>query len=200
VRTLLALVLISLGALATGPAKDPVAARDGRWWLSVSGYEQAGFLNGYFDCYAYELRGPDRYTSLAVMYQSAITEFYRRSPSPELDVVVPDLLHRLRDPAPPFPFEPFGGRNAESHGRNDGLYWREISSHGGPELEQLGFVEGYLACHAGPNHGKGGSFSKPASEYVASITRWYRFEAATGEFDSRREPAAIAEVLFRFRD
>jgi hypothetical protein len=189
-----------LTAVAAGQQATPVAHYDGRWWTSVSGYEQFGFLNGYFDCYTYELKGPDRYTSLPVMYQSAISEFYKRGPSPELEVVVSELLDRLGDPEPPPAIEPFGGHSAESHGRNDGLYWREISAHGNPELEQRGFVEGYLACHAGLNHDQGGTFSKPAAEYVKSITGWYGFDAATGDIDRKREPSPIADVLLKFRD
>lgn len=33
-----------------GPPQKPGAYYDGRWWLSISGDEQFGFLNGYFDC------------------------------------------------------------------------------------------------------------------------------------------------------
>jgi hypothetical protein len=95
---------------AVGPVQTPRTVYDGHWWLSISGDEQFGFLNGYFDCYNYEFKGPDRYPSLAVMYRTAITEFYKRGPSPELGVVVLELLHRLRDTEPPPAMEPFGGQ------------------------------------------------------------------------------------------
>jgi hypothetical protein len=35
------------------------------------------------------------------MYRTAITEFYKKGSSPELDAVVSDVLHRLRDPRSP---------------------------------------------------------------------------------------------------
>lgn len=199
-RALRALLFISLSAAAAGQQPNAATKDDGRWWSSISGTEQFGFLNGYFDCYTCEFKGPDRYTSLAVMYRTAITEFYKKGSSSELDVMVSESLHRLRDPEPPPAMDPFGGHSKEPHGRNDGLYWREISSHGGPELEQLGFVEGYLTCYAGLKEGKGGTFSKPAADYVRSIAGWYGFKAETGDIDRRREPTPIADVLFEFRD
>lgn len=52
----------------------------------------------------------------------------------------------------------------------------------------------------GLNHDKGGTFSKPAAEYVKSIAGWYGFDAATGDIERTREPTPIAEVLFKFRD
>ena len=106
-----------------------VGSREGQ---SVGGDERFGFLNGYFDRYPYEFKGPDRYPSLAVMYRTAITEFYKRGPSPELEVAVSESLHRLRDPEAQPAIDQFGGRSSEPHGRNDGLYWREISARGGP--------------------------------------------------------------------
>jgi hypothetical protein len=134
------------------------------------------------------------------MYLTAITEFYGRGDAAARQVEVPELLHRLRDPQPLPDAEPRPGRAGEAHGGNDGFQWRLMSARGGPELEQTGFVEGYLACHAGLGGNRGGTFSRAASVYVAAISGWYRFDAVTGEMDRRRRAAPIAEVLFRFSD
>lgn len=76
----------------------------------------------------------------------------------------------------------------------------EISANTGLQLEQVGFVEGYLACHAKLDHNKGGTFSKPAAEYVNLITEWYGFNRDTDAVNAKRQPTAIADVLFKFRD
>ena len=65
---------------------------------------------------------------------------------------------------------------------------------------QLGFIEGYLACHGGLNNNRGGTFSRTAADYVKSISGWYRFDNETGDIDGERQPTFIADVLFRFRD
>ncbi len=65
---------------------------------------------------------------------------------------------------------------------------------------QIGFIEGFLACHASPNNNRGGTFPRPAAEYVKSTSNWYRFNSETGDIDEKRQPAFIADVLFRFRD
>ncbi len=186
--------------LAAGQQRGPGASYDGHWWLSAGGDERFGFLNGFFDCYTHEFEGPDRYTSLATTYRTAITEFYQNGSAAERDLPVSNPLHRLRDTSPPVAIDRYGGHSKEPHGRHDGLYWREISARGGPELEQRGFAEGYLACHAELNLGRGGTFSKPASVYVSSITGWYGFNAETGDLDRKREPTPIADVLFTFKD
>ncbi len=187
---------------AAAAREQPRAAAlyDGHWWMSVGEDERFGFLNGYLDCYRYEFMGPDRYTSFAVVYRTALTDFYAKGGATDRDASISDLLHRLRDTGPPPPIEPFSGHNAEPHGGNDGLVWRAMGAHVDAEFEQLGFVEGYLACHAALNHNKGGTFSKPAKEYVTAITTWYRFNISTGNFDSKRERVPVADVLFKFRD
>jgi len=77
------------------------------------------------------------------------------------------------------------------------LYWRQASNEG--HDEQLGFVEGYLYCHEKLAKSKGGVFSKAAEQYRALITHWYRFDEKTGDVDAKREPEAIADVLFKVR-
>jgi hypothetical protein len=183
---------------ATSPQK-PGAAYDGHWWLSVSTSERSGFLNGYFDCYIYECKGPDRFSSSVVTYRYSITEFYEKGEPFELNDLVSDLLHEFRDPQGYRVIDRYAEHEKGPHGGNDGLYWKQMSALGG-KAEQVGFVEGYLWCHAHLSGNKGGTFSKDPVKYVALITRWYGFVAETGDIDAEREPTAIADALFKFRD
>lgn len=75
----------------------------------------------------------------------------------------------------------------------------QMSALGG-KAEQLGCIEGYLACHVSLNDNRGGAFSKEPSEYVALISHWYRFDRATGQVDAKRQVTPIANVLFKFLD
>lgn len=83
---------------------------------------------------------------------------------------------------------------------DDGLVWRQMSLQTGPEVGQRGYIEGYLACHVRVNHNKGGTFARPAEDYVRLITQWYGFVRETDDIKSDREPVAIADVLYKFRD
>ena len=180
-------------------AQQKASSYDGHWWLSISENEQSGFLNGYFDCYYYEFKGPARFSYPVDLYQLEITKFFRMDES-NLSTPVSEVLLDYRDSRGFKIIDKYAEHAKGPHGYYDGLYWRQISEYTGPELEQLGFVEGYLACHAGLNHNKGGVFSKPPAEYVRLITQWYGFNRKTDDVDAKREPAAIAEALFKFRD
>lgn len=195
----LSLLMAMSSYRATGQPK-PDGAYDGHWWLSIASSERTGFLNGYFDCYTYEYKGPDRFSSAADTYRNSITQFYEKGQSFELNGSVADLLHRFRDPQGRIVIDKYAEHNTGPHGGNDGLYWRQISADAGPEMEQRGFVEGYLACHTGLDHNKSGTFSKSVEEYVKVITQWYGFNRATDDINANHEPTAIADVLFKFRD
>jgi hypothetical protein len=169
---------------------------DGHWWLSISSNEQTGFLNGYLDCYTYEHKGSDHFSSSADTYRNSVTQFYQKGQSFELNDSVPDLLHQFHDPQGRVVIDKYAEHEKGPHGGNNGLYWRQISVDSGPEVEQRGFVEGYLACHARQGH----TFSKSAEAYVLLITQWYGFNRETDDIDAKREPTAIADVLLRFSD
>lgn len=190
---------LDLTLAAAAAQQKTHSSYDGHWWLSVTRAERSGFLNGYFDCYTYEYRGPARFTANPPeIAQELVTRFYEGSPS-RLSEPVPEVFYRFRDRpgerSTATDGQPIKGR----HGFYDGTYWKQISALGG-EAAQLGFVQGYLWCHAHLSRNTGGVFSKPPSEYVALITRWYGFVEGTGDIDAKREPAKIADVLFKFRD
>ena len=195
----LSLLLVLSSYCATGQQK-PETTYNGHWWLEMTQQEQSGFLNGYFDCYAYEYKGPARFTNHPpAIARDLVTKFYKENPL-RLNELVSNVFLRLRDSPgnliDDMNGEPIKGR----HGYYDGLYWMQISADAGPQLEQIGFVEGYLTCHALLDHNWGGAFSKAAAEYVRLITQWYGFNRDTDAVNARRQPKAIAEVLFTFRD
>jgi hypothetical protein len=183
----------------SAPAEQKVAVNyDGHWWLSITSGERQGFLDGYYDCYTYEYNGPARFTTnppaRAIYF---VTQFYEGDPT-RLNQAVSDAYYRFRDrpdDAPAKKDEPM----KEPHRNYYGLAWQQMGGVGG-KASQLGFVEGYLWCHAHLSQNKGGTYSKSPSEYAALITQWYRYIEATNEIDTKREPAKIADVLFNFRD
>ena len=194
-----ALVWLFLIPLPCYGAGGQITSRDyeGRWWLSISRGEQTGFINGYLDCYFYEYKGSARFSDAAYTYRHALTKYFRAGGSSALRQRAGDVLLEFHDPKGYKVIDKYAQPINAPHGGDDGLYWMQLSLS---KDEQLGFVEGYLACHAQLNHSNGGTFSKPPSEYVALINRWYRFDPATGDVDANRQSAAIADVLFRFRD
>lgn len=171
---------------------------NGPWWLSVGTAERAGFIDGYRDCYEYEFRGPERFSCGTDTYTTAITHFYSRGTSVERATFVGQALSKLKD-APGLKLTvPGASQPREPHGGKDGLYWMQLSVAGGGG--QVGFVEGYIACHARLNNNKGGTFSKTAADYVKSISDWYRFDRETGDIDATRQPTFVADALFHFKD
>ena len=208
------LFCLALAVLAScAIAQQKASARyDGHWWLSISDSERFGFLNGYFDCYHYEFKGPAEFSKWPLSLpqgvpipnpdlfaQGRITSFYKAHPQ-SLDLPVPEVLYRFRDRPGEERQDDDGEPIKGPHGGNDGSYWNLISAQGGPEVKQLGFVEGYLWCHEHLSRNKGGVFSKPPAEYVRLITQWYGYVAETGDINPEREPTAIADALFKFRD
>jgi hypothetical protein len=189
---------IALGVCASGPARTR-ATYDGRWWLSTAPAERTGFLDGYFDCYTYEYKGPAKFTvNPPAIAHDLVTKFYEQNPA-RISEPVPEVLYRFRDrpgqTSTATGGEPIKGR----HGFYDGTYWKQIGALGG-KAEQLGFVEGYLWCHENLSGNKGGVFSKSPAEYAALITHWYGFVEDTSDINAKREPAKVADVFFKFRD
>jgi hypothetical protein len=186
-----------LGAAACG-AQQPGARLpyDGRWWLAASDLKRDGFVVGYLDCYHFEYKGPELFRTKSYQrYRDLVTKFYQDSATRLRPFS--EVIGRYRD-KPGEKYESPGGEPAHArHGGNDGLYWRQASNEG--HDEQLGFVEGYLYCHEKLAKNKGGVFAKTPEEYRALITQWYRFDEKTDDVDAKREPEAIADVLFKVR-
>lgn len=164
---------------------------DGKWWLSVSSLEQRGYINGDFDCDTWELADKSAPNSTSEGVQRFVSQFYQDPPNWRAPVfrVIHTFYSRHADP--PQKGSRTGGEAwSKPHGYWDGLWWKDA---GYPNvLEQLGYVEGYLACYEGEVHSPKGAFSKPPAEYVSLISDWYK---RTG-----KEDAKIADVLFKFRD
>jgi len=189
---------VGLGCLGCSPPVQHAATPvyDGRWWQSVSAEEQYGFVVGYVDCYVYEYKGPAGFSDRSyTAYRDLITQFYQSNP---LTYPVADALYTLQDRSSDT-LVPTGGEFVfEPHSYLDGHYWAETA---GPDHAQhLGFVEGYLLCHATQSRNEGGVFSKSPDEYRMLITEWYQFDERTGDVADDRVGEKIADVLFRFRD
>ncbi len=197
--------LLLCSYLTLGPLLIPAQTQpkmpskyDGKWWLSITPNEQDGFATGYFDCYVYEYKGPDKYTERSFdEYERLVTVYYKNNLS-KGSLPISEAIHELRDR--PGEVASRGGEiSREPHAYFDGLYWKQTSALGGKE-SHLGFVEGYLFCHAELAHNRGGIFSKSPAELSGLITKWYGLKEDTGDIDEKREPAKIADVLFRLRD
>ena len=164
---------------------------DGKWWLSVSSLEQRGSINRDFDCDTWELGDKLAPNATAKDAQKFVSQFYQDPPNWHLPVFrVIHTFYSRHAEALQKGSRAGGETWSEPHGYWDGLWWKGA---GYPNiLEQLGYVEGYLACYEGEAHSLKGTFSKPPAEYVSVITDWYK---RTG-----KEDAKIADVLFKFRD
>lgn len=194
------MVGISLSLYAGMAIQRPSRPYDGNWWLSISATERIGFVNGYFDCYTYEYKGRDNFSKPRATYADSISGFYERRQASERSKAVSEVLSQFRD-APGRPaIDKYAQPARGPHGGDDGLYWRQMSAREGPELRQLGFIEGYLSCHVELSGNKRAMFSKPPADYVTLISEWYGFHRDTDDIDARRESSAIADVLYKFRD
>lgn len=163
----------------------------GKWWLSVSALEQRGYINGAFDCHIWELGEKSAPNSTAEGVQKFVSQFYEDPPHWRVPVFRVMGMFDSRKAGPGKKSGVSDGEVwSEPHGYWDGLWWKGA---GYPNtLEQLGYVEGYLACYVGEAHSPRGTFSKSPVRYVSLISGWYK---RTG-----KEDAKIADVLFKFLD
>jgi hypothetical protein len=173
----------------------PEKRYDGHWWVTIANNERRGFVDGYLDCYTYEFKGPASFHNRPpVEIQQLVTAFYSQERSRANDRV-PEVLYRFQDRAgDTLRAREDGEAHPEPHGYYDGQYWFEQTNDG-----RLGFIEGYLHCHAMHSRRSGG-FSRRLDEYRALISRWYGIREGTADLDEARAPGKIADVLFRFRD
>ena len=190
---LLTLVLLVPPALPQAPKKT----YDGAWWASVGNWEQAGFMNGYIDCHAFEFRGTVAFDKPPQAYVDALNAFYQQSADSKT-VLVSEALDRIRSAvneasAPP---PAAGAPGPAPHGAFDGKFWFDAET---PQV-QIGFIEGYLACHSAKIKDADGHFSKSAEEYVPLINEVYGITDDTEDVDPIKAVAKIADVLHQLRD
>ena len=167
----------------------------GHWWQAAVPDERSGFISGYLDCYLWEYKGPARYSHRSLKaLGDLVSEYYERHQA-QLSASVTSVLLRFRD-LPGDPATMPSGREvySEPHGFYDGNYWRQVTA-----AERLGFVEGYLSCHAQEAHARGGAFTRTPGTYVVLISQWYHLDDVTGATDPEREWDKIADALFQVR-
>jgi hypothetical protein len=190
---LLTIVLLAPPALPQAPKKT----YDGALWLSLGNWEQAGFMNGYIDCHAFEFRGTVPFNKEPQSYVDALNSFYQQNADSKT-VLVSEALDRIRNAtneagAPP----PAAGASGPApHGAFDGKFWFDAEN---PQV-QLGFVEGYLACHSAKVKDADAKFSKSADEYLPLINDAYGITDDTEDVDPQKAAVKIADVLHQLRD
>lgn len=195
--TLLLLVpAAGITAVQAPQAPTPPAAPvyDGDWWLSLGGWEQYGVVSGYEDCYGSEYRGSVPFTKEVQSYVDDLNKYFLADPAHRKQTVS-EALDALRgaggDTAVPSSQEAASG----PHEGYDGKFWFEAD----PAAE-LGFVEGYLACHTAKLKDADAKFSKAPSEYVDLINQAYNITEDTEDIDADKAPIKIADVLHRLKD
>lgn len=188
---LILIASLSLCVQTFGQEHEEVPNYGGKWWLSVSALEQVGYINGNFDCDTWELGDKSAPESTAEEMQKFISQFYEDPPHWSVPVFRAIRTFESHHTGPLKKGRPSDGEVwGEPHGYWDGLWWKGA---GYPNtLEQMGYVEGFLACYEGEAHSPRGTFSKPPVQYVSLISNWYK---RTG-----KEDVKIADVLFKFRD
>ncbi len=192
-------------ALVCAPVILPAAARpqlaekrvyDGAWWQTLGNWEQAGFMNGYLDCHAFEYRGTAAFSKPPQAYVDALNAFYQQS-ADNKKVSVAEALDRIRGAANETSGPaPAGVAGPAAHGAYDGHFWFDAET---PQV-QLGFVEGYLACHSAKVRDADGHFSKPAQDYVPLINDAYGITDDSDDVDAEKGAQKIADVLHQLRD
>jgi len=167
---------------------------DGDWWLSLGGWEQYGFISGYEDCYAFEYRGSVPFTKEIQTYIDDLNKYYLSDPALRKQTVS-EALDVLRKSASDQPVPARSESPTPAHGDFDGKFWFDAD----PAAE-LGFVEGYLACHSAKLKDADAKFSKTPSEYVDLINKAYNITDDTDEVDADKAPMKIADVLHTLKD
>ena len=195
---LLFLVLFAGAAQGQQPPAAPTPAApafDGEWWLSLGGWEQYGFLSGYQDCYAFEYRGSAPFTKEIQSYIDDLNKYFVADPAHRKQTVSEALDHLRGAAADQSVATGSGAARTDAHGGFDGRFWFDADT-----AAELGFVEGYLACHTTKVKDEDGQFSKTATEYVALINKAYNITDDTDDIDADKAPIKIAEVLHRLKD
>lgn len=194
VALLLFSTLLIFPQASRGQSQPAVPTYNGDWWLTLGGWEEYGVISGYEDCYAFEYRGSVAFTKEIQVYIDELNKYYL-SDAERRGQTVSEALDALRQAANDRSLPASSETAAEAHGEFDGKFWFDAD----PAAE-LGFVEGYLACHSAKVKDADGKFSKPPSEYVDLINKAYNITDDTDEVDADKAPMKIADVLHRLRD
>ena len=197
---ILAIFLSAALAAAPALAAPPQAANksyDAAWWGSLGNWEQAGFMNGYMDCHDFEYRGTVPFAKPPQAYVDALNSFYQQS-ADNKKLRVSQALDYIRGAASETSAPPLaaGAAAPALHGSYDGKFWFDAET---PQV-QLGFIEGYLACHIAKVRDADGRFSKPADDYIALVNTAYGITDDTEEVDPQKGAQKIADVLHQLRD
>jgi hypothetical protein len=185
-------------AASPAPAEPPAEAPvyDGDWWLTLGGWEQYGFVSGYEDCYASEYRGSAPFTKEVQSYVDDLNKYFLADPTRRKQTVS-EALDAVRGAANDAPLSGAKAENPPPSGQAvyDGRFWFDAD----PAAE-LGFVEGYLACHSAKLKDADGKFSKAPAEYVDLINKEFGITEDSDDIDSDKAPVKIADVLHRLKD
>ena len=191
---LLALALTAGTNAARPPALPPATTYDGGWWLSLGGWERYGAISGYADCYVFEYRGSVAFTKEIQTYIDDLTKYFQADPMRRKQSFS-EALDTMRGALEDKGAAPMADPPSGAHGSFDGRFWFEADS-----AAELGFVEGYLACHSAKLKDADAKFSKPPSEYVDLINKAYNITDDTDDVDADKAPMKIADVLHRLKD
>ena len=129
---------------------------DSGWWMSINTYEQEGFIWGYLDspC-APPISSPT----------SEVQRFLNGYLPDHPKVTIPTALQVAGHQMKPWKSLPGGEVWTDAHGFMDGGWWGDTTH--GDQAEQLGYVEGYLACKHQPVD------APTVHSYAAAIDKYY---------------------------
>ena len=169
---------------------------DGDWWLSISGEEQTGFVSGYEDCYIFEYHGGTPFTKDIPSYVDDLNKYYLADMT-RGKRTVSEALDGIRGGTEDTPLPAYKAAKPPPQGQMvyDGGYWQDAGAS-----TRLGFVEGYLACHAAKLKDEDAKFSKAPSEYVQGISQAYLREESSAGDQSEKPVTRISTVLHRLKD
>ncbi len=179
------------------PSPRPVF--DGDWWLSLGSWEQYGFVSGYQDCYNSEYHGSVPLLKEIQSYVDDLNKYFLADPTRRKQTVS-EALDALRGAAsdsalparkaanPPPPDQP-------EQKVYDGRFWFDADA-----AAELGFVEGYLACHTAKLKDADATFSAAPSEYVDRINQEYGITDDTDDIAADKAALKLADVLHKLKD
>jgi len=177
------------------PSQPAAPVYDGDWWLSLGNWERYGVVSGYEDCYTFEYRGSVPFTKEVRSYIDDLNKYFLADAARRKETVSGALDALRGASAEKSAPAAAGDAPAADHGDFDGKFWFEAEA-----AAQLGFVEGYLACHGAKMKDADARFSKPPSEYVELINKAYNITDDTDDVDPEKAVMKIADVLHGLKD
>jgi len=176
----------SVTAQSVPQPAPPPAVHDGRWWLGVGQDERSGFLDGSADCLTWLAHA--KWLRFGVQgLDVKISNYYSTHPE-DSALTVSDVWQKVLSKSQPV--KPIRGGEVwtNPHGYYDGLWWRQDS-----DLEDKGFLEGYLSCMRSSVRQPAEEYSQPPSYYADQISKYIRAHP-------KSDDESIASILSRFRD